>query len=163
MCDTIAKNDIWENDLRVVDIHSTIGTDAQCQVVSVDCRDSGVGDIASEDNCTGDGMVCENTCESLDASIGKRGGGRDESLVVRDEDSEIRDALDSVKELGCCESSYCSAHANLLREARKGVGKSGGNDQDLVNLVDGYIVGGFDVLKLLVDQELACVGGQHTA
>lgn len=162
MCDTVAQDDVRQNNFGVVDVNSAIGTDAQGQVISIYCRDSSVGDIAGKDDRTGDGMVRENARKCLDTSVGKGRGSRDESLVVRNEDGEICDTLDSVDELRRCEGTDCGAHANLLREARKCVRKSGGNDQDLVNLVDGNIVGGFDILKWSANKRLVRFW-QHTA
>lgn len=93
---TIAQDDVREDDLGVVDVDGAIGTDAEGDIVSVDSRDSGVGDVAGEDDGAGDGVVGEHAGECLDAGVGKGRGGSGEGGVVGDEDGEVRDGVDGL-------------------------------------------------------------------
>ena len=110
---TVTQNDVGENDFGVVYVDSAVGANTQSNVISVDCRDSGVGDIASKHNGTSNSMVGEHIGECLDASICKSRGSPSKSLVVRDKDGKVRNGVDSLNQIGCCKSTDGGAHANL--------------------------------------------------
>ena len=93
---TVAQDDVREDDLSIVNVDSAIGANAEGDIVSVDSRDSGVGDVAGEDNGAGDGVVGEHAGECLDAGVGEGRGGSGEGGVVGDEDGEVRDGVDGL-------------------------------------------------------------------
>ena len=110
---TVAEDDVGEDDLCVVDIHGAVRANTERDLLSVDRLDSGVGDVAGEDDGAGDGVVGQDAGEGFDAGVAEGGGSGLEGIIVGDEDGQVLNSVDSLYEVGRGKSTEGGERADL--------------------------------------------------